>query len=113
MRFERLRETDRAVITVGTGHPYAEIRSRDTLAALVKFAEEHSSGWGEPWYGAPVAQLYVNFYAGDRFLGDLGVGPNFLSAQGCAFFQSRSVTSSDRKALIALIGVDPDAEDTK
>jgi hypothetical protein len=118
MHFERLREADRAVITVGTGRTYAEIRSPDTLRALATFAQEHSSGWGEPWYGAPVARVYVNFYAGTRFLGDLGVGDfgadtYFLSAQGCEYFQSRKVSSDDRRKLVALIGADAFAAGNK
>ena len=113
MHFERLREADRAVITVGTGHAYAEIRSPDTLRGLADFAQKHSSGWGEPWYGAPVARLYVNFYVGTRFLGDLGVDTDFLSAQGCGFFQSRGVSTVDRQKLVALIGVEPVALEHK
>ena len=105
MHFERLRETNRAVITIDSHAVGSEIQSPDALAALVNFAETHSSSWGEPWYGAPVAKLRVEFYAGDRFLGDLGVGTNFISAQGCAFFQSRAVSPSDRRKLLALIGV--------
>jgi hypothetical protein len=113
MHFEQLREADRAVVTVGSGREYTEIRSPDTLRALVDFAQAHSYGWGEPWYGAPVARVYVNFYAGTRFLGDFGVGTDFLSAQGCGFFQSRTVSSDDKRKLVALIGADAFAAGNK
>ena len=110
MHFERLREATRGVITVDSHRVGAEIQSHETLMSLADFAQAHNSGWDYPWYGPPVARLRVDFYAGDRFLGDFGVGPNFLSAQGCDYFQSRGVSRSDRKKLISLIGVpDPDA----
>jgi hypothetical protein len=105
MHFERLREANRAVITVESHAVGAEIRSPDALRRLADFAEVHSSGWGYPWYGPPIARLRVDFFADSIFLGDLGVGEGFLSAQGCGYFQSRRVSHSDRKQIIALIGV--------
>jgi hypothetical protein len=105
MHFEQLRDADRPVVTVDSHAVDPEIRSPDTLRALTHFAQAHSSGWGYPWYGPPVGRLGIEFYAGSRFLGDLDVGGNFLSAQGCGYFQSRKVNSEDRQRLIALIGV--------
>jgi len=105
MHFERLREANRAIVTVESHPVGAEIRSQDALRRLVDFAQDHSSGWGYPWYDAPVARLRVDFFADTLFLGDLGVGNNFLSAQGCGYFQSRRVSGADRKHLISLIGV--------
>lgn len=109
MHFERLREANRAEITLDS-RAVGELRSSDVLQRLSDFAEAHASGWGYPWYAPPVAHLYVEFYAGKRFLGDLGVGKRFLSARGCGYLQSRTVDSEDREALIELIGIgDPDA----
>lgn len=110
MHFERLREANRAEITLDS-HTVGELTSRDVLRQLAAFAEQHGSGWGYPWYGPPVARLYVEFYAGRRFLGDLGVGKSFLSARGCGYLQSRHLDSVDRKTLIELIGIgDPSAQ---
>ena len=75
------------------------------LLALAAFADRHSSGWSYPWYGPPVARLRADFYDGDSFLGDFGVGTSFLSAQGCGYFQSRNINDSDRIELVKLIGV--------
>ena len=109
MHFERFGAADRAVITVDS-RPVGEIKSPTTLRKLADFAQLHASGWSYPWFGPPVAHLYLDFFAGQRFLGDFGVGPHFLSAQGCDYFQSRPVNSSDRRKLIELVGVgDPDA----
>ena len=105
MDFEAFRQADRAVITVDSHASDDEIRSVDTLRALAGFAEEHSSGWSYPEFGPPIARLSVQFFAGDRFLGDFGVGTDFLAAQGCGYFYSRAVSAADRQKLIALIGV--------
>ncbi len=109
MHFERLREANRAEIMFDS-HTVGEIHSLPVLERLASFAAAHASGWGYPWYGPPVARLYVEFYAHKRFLGDLGVGKRFLSARGCGYLQSRKLDSADRRTLIELIGVgDPDA----
>jgi hypothetical protein len=79
----------------GHSHGYLVVTSPAAIAALVAFAESHGSGWNYPWYGPPV----------DRFLGDFGMGTNFLSAQGCGDFQSRRIDKSERRRLIMLIGV--------
>lgn len=92
MHFERLHQANRAVVTVDSHPVGAEIRSPDTLAALANFAQAHSSGWGYPWYGPPVERLSVEFFADARFLGDFGVGTNFIAAQGCGYFQSRGIS---------------------
>jgi hypothetical protein len=105
MHFERFREADRAVVSVDSRAVGPELRSPDTLRALADFAQAHSTGWQYPWFAPPVARLRVDFFSGTRFLGDFGVGTNFLEAQGCDYFQSRRVDSDDRRKLIALIGV--------
>ena len=109
MHFERLREANRAEISIDA-RTVGELMSQDALQHLAEFAEAHASGWSHPWYGPSVARLYVEFYAGKRFLGDLGVDRGFLSARGCGYLQSRKVDSEDRKALIGLIGIgDPNS----
>jgi len=105
MDFQEFRVADRALITVDSNAIDDEIRSVDRLRALVDFAEEHNSGWSSPVFGPPIARLSVQFFVGNRFLGDFGVGTDFLAAQGCGYFYSRAVSAADRQKLIALIGV--------
>jgi hypothetical protein len=75
------------------------------VAALVSFTEAHATGWEVPWYGPRGSRVRANFYAGGRFLGDLGVGPTFLTAQGCGDFQSRPVSADDRAVVMGMFGV--------
>lgn len=105
MRFPRLRPADRVVITSNLNDTLRTISDTASISELVAFAEAHDSGWGTPWFGPPVALVRANFYAGSQFLGDLGVGSDFLAAQGCGSFQSRSVSPSDRVAVMRVFGV--------
>ena|ERR1035441_433538 len=110
MQFERFNGADHAVARI-EGKPLIEISSPERLRDIAAFAQKHSSWWHVPWYGTPVARLDLEIYAGGKFLGDLGIGTSFLTAQGCDDFQSRGVGAADREALIALIGVgDPYAD---
>src|SRR5439155_7430636 len=105
MRFARLRPADRVMITSNMNDALRTICDPVSISNLVAFAEAHESGWGTPWFGPPVALVRAHFYSGSRFLGDLGVGTDFLTAQGCGSFQSRRVSASDRTAVMQLFGV--------
>jgi|RhiMetdeSRZDD1v2_1073273.scaffolds.fasta_scaffold110918_2 hypothetical protein len=111
MQFARLRPADRVLITTNMNETLRTISDPASVAALVSFAEAHASDWEVPWYGPPGALVRANFYAGNRFLGDLGVGSTFLSAQGCGDFPSRPVSGADRAVLMQMFGVpDPYAK---
>jgi hypothetical protein len=107
MNFSRFRAATRIVVTVDSRDVNLQITSAADIAALASFAESHGDGWGVPWAGTPVARLVANFYDRDKFLGDLGIGPSFLTAQGCGYFQSRHVSPADRDRVLKLIGVPP------
>ena len=114
MQFARLRPADRVVITTNMNETLRTISDPTAVAALVAFAEAHTSGWEVPWYGPRGSLVRANFYAGNRFLGDLGVGGTFLTAQGCGDFQSAPVSSDDRMIVMQLFGVpDPYAKAAK
>jgi hypothetical protein len=109
MQFSRLRTADRVVVTLDSRNTLSTITSGPRISALAAFAEAHATGWGARFGGPPIARLNAEFFAADRFLGDFGVDSTFLSAQGCGYFQTRSIGGSDRRQLIALLGV-PDPE---
>ena len=105
MQFARLRPADRVLITTNMNETLRTISDPASVAALVSFAEAHASDWEVPWYGPPGALVRANFYAGNRFLGDLGVGNTFLTAQGCGDFHSRPVSAADRAVVMQMFGV--------
>ena len=105
MRFDRFMNADRAVITSNRDEPLRTIADTLAIRQFASFALDHQSHWNVPWYGTPIALLRANFYRGSKFLGDFGLGSNFLEAQGCGDFQSRSLSSADRSKILTLFGV--------
>jgi hypothetical protein len=105
MGFERFQNTNRIEVTDNLGKVLRKIENPAEIKALVDFAMSYKSGWSTPWSGAPIALSRADFYQDDDFLGDFGVGSDFLSAQGCAYFQSREIDPKDRAKLIQLFGV--------
>jgi len=85
--------------------PRRTISDPASISNLVAFAEAHENGWEVPWWGPRGALVRANFYSGSRFLGDLGVGSDFLGAQGCGDFHSRPVSAGDRVAIMRMFGV--------
>ncbi len=104
MRWERLAQTDRIVIS-DSSREKRTIQDKATIEKITAFALSHRSGWETPWAGTPVALVRADFYVGSKFLGDLGVGSNFLTAQGCGYFQSRNVSAQDREIIMSLFAV--------
>src|SRR5256885_15605136 len=105
MQFARLRMADRVLITTNMNETLRTISDPTSIAALVEFAEVHAGGWAVPWYGPQGSLVRANFYAGNRFLGDLGVGSTILTAQGCGDFNSRPVSAADRLIVMRMFGV--------
>jgi hypothetical protein len=105
VQFERLRSANRVRVRDNSDHELRTITDSETIAALVRFAEAHADGWGVPWYGAPVARIYAQFYEGDRFINDLGVGGDWIGTQHKGYFYSRSVSDDDRAAVMKLLDV--------
>ena len=105
MKFERLMKTDRIVITDNMNKEIKTITDKSNIGDITNFALSHSAGWETPWAGTPVAKLRANFYIGEKFIGDFGVGSNFITAQGCGYFQSRTISEIDRKVIMSLLAV--------
>ena len=105
MKLERLMQTDRIVITDNMNREMRTIKDEATIGKFTSFALSHRSGWETPWAGTPVALVRANFYIGGKFIGDLGVGSNFLTAQGCGGFQSSDISAKDREIIMRLLDV--------
>ncbi|HET7832801.1 MAG TPA: hypothetical protein VFK88_07545 [Gallionella sp.] len=105
MKWERLAQTDRIVISDSLGREKRTIQDKATIEKITAFALSYRSGWETPWGGTPVALVRADFYVGSKFLGDLSVGSNFLTAQGCGYFQSLKVSAQEREAVMSLFAV--------
>ena len=105
MELSRLQSADRVVVVTNNMQELRVITDAQTVAKLGAFAVSHPDNWEVPLAGPPVALVRGDFYRGSQFLGDLGLGSDFISAQGCGHFQSRSVSAKDREALLKLLGI--------
>lgn len=105
MKFDRFRKTDLIVVTDNMNRDLRTINNRATIVEVARFTLSHKSDWKTPWAGTPIALIRANFYVGGKFIGDLGVGSNFRTAQGCDDFRSRSVSAKDRETIMNLLAV--------
>lgn len=64
---------------------------------------------GNPWYGTPIGNITLEVYRGRRFMGHLAIGSTFLESQGCDDFMSRSLSPTDRRAILSLVGIREDS----
>lgn len=106
MQFDHLLKTDRIIITDNLGKSLRVITDTSEIKKITDFTWSHRSGWETPWTGTPIALIRVNFYCKGSFVGDLGVGDDFLTSQGCGRFQSRNVSEKDREIIMGLFSVD-------
>lgn len=105
MDFSRWHSADRLVITYLSKTTVKSITDRAVITQVADFAESRNRGWEVPWAGTPVSRVTLEFYAGPRFLGHLGIGKSFLEAQGCDDFVSRALSAQDRRDMARLMGI--------
>lgn len=106
MQFDVLAGADRIIITDNTGKPLRRVTEPSEIKQISGFALSHRSDWETPWSGTPIAPIRANFYQNNRFIGDLGVGDDFLTSQGCGRFQYRPVSETDRQWIMKLFSVE-------
>lgn len=106
MEYFRTWETaDRVLVQVDSKAVVRTIIDRSVILELARFSEAHQTGWSIPAAGTPAARLSIEFFSGNKFLGHLGIGRNFLEAQGCDDFVSRRLSAADRSVVIRMLGV--------
>jgi len=105
MGFERFLNVNKIVISDNHDNELRTIEDKETILGIASFALDHSSDWEIPWYGTPVALVRANFFIDDKFVGDFGVGNNFLTAQGCRAFLSRQVSPTERSEIMRLFAI--------
>lgn len=103
--FEAWKQADHIVVKKMSKTTGKSISDRETISQIATFAEARKGSWGMPWAGTPVADVTLDFYSGQQFLGHLGVGKSFLEAQGCDDFVSRSLSKADLEEITRLAGI--------
>jgi hypothetical protein len=102
--FHSWETADRVLVKGNSKILLLTITDKTIILGLAKFAEAHQTGWSLPAAGTPIAPLTVEFFSGTKFLGHLGIGQNFLEAQGCDDFVSRNLSGADHSAVISMLG---------
>jgi hypothetical protein len=101
--FDNLDETDTIVVTTNLNIPLQTVDDPETIEAVLDFVREHKTGWTVPAEGVPIARLRLNFYAGDRPLGNVGVGHGFLTALQFGSFWYKATDEAERERLLEII----------
>ena len=83
--------------------PFLEITEPSTIQALRQFVNAYPAGWTVPFAGPPVGQVYFDFYAEDRMVGNFYVGPHFFGRDHGGFF-SRTATDDEIERLNSIVG---------
>jgi hypothetical protein len=107
--FDNLDETDTIVVTTNLNIPLQTVDDPETIGAVLGFVRGHSGGWTVPDMGVPIARLRLNFYAGDRPLGNVGVGHGFLTALQFGSFWYKATDDAQRARLLDIIGLEDPA----
>jgi hypothetical protein len=105
MNFEPIMQTDSIIISDNMGKEIRTITDKTKIREITNFVRSQNTGWVTPWAGVPVALVRANFYSGNKFINDFGVGSNFATFQGCGFWQSRKLSAKDRKMIMSLFAV--------
>lgn len=110
MNFD-IKQVDRIIISDNMGKELKTITEKAKIAEIKAFVLSQNTGWVLPRAGVPVALVRANFYSGDKFINDFGVGGNFATFQGCGFWQSRKLSAKDRETIMGIFSVkDPYAK---
>jgi hypothetical protein len=84
------------------GREVTRITDPKTVARVVGLVDRYRDGWVVPWYGPPVADTIVVFYAHGHAIGDFGIGSDFVTRTYGGFY-SRRIPSGELAGLRAAL----------
>lgn len=93
---------DNAVVVVRNESGYT-IADADRVQVFVAALGPLGDGWGVPPGGVPITRIRVDLRAGDRPVGNVGVGVGVLTAHVHGGFLARSSSESVAHALLAVL----------
>jgi hypothetical protein len=105
MDFSTWKQADHIVVRRMSKTIVKTIGDAAVIAEIADFAQARTTGWGIPAGGTPVPEYTLDFYAGDRFLGHLGLDKTFIESQGCDDFVVRKIGDEDRRMIGKLVGL--------
>jgi hypothetical protein len=81
---------DRIAVTNNLNRPIKTLTDRATLDTVMELLRENAEGWEVPVDGVPVAGMRLNFYEGERILGNVGLDRAFLTVHTRGSFWSKA-----------------------
>lgn len=109
---ERMAAVDKIAVVSGNGsmrnRTTRYITDTATINAIVTFYETRKSGWGTPWYGAPVPTHQFLLENDGRVIESIGLGHNFITA-GAGQMISRAISEEEVRELSRLADIPLDA----
>ncbi len=104
--FDNLQGADRVMVTTNLNRTLTKVEDAETIGKIVALIKTYQTGWYVPAEGVPVADVRLNFYKGDRPLGNVGIGLTFLTAHQLGGFYSKKSDPTERKKVLALVGLE-------
>ena len=106
LSFNSLEGTDRIVVTTNIDETIKKIDKPEIIGAVLTLIQRYRHGWTVPRGGVPVARIRLNFYQGDKILGNIGVGKGFLTAHQYGSFYSKNSDEGERRNMLEIIGLE-------
>lgn len=104
--FDHLNRANRLVVTTNTNKTLKTFEDAGTLAKVVTTLKKYPVHWDVPIGGVPIAELRLNFYEGDTFLGNVGLAETFLTAMVNGNFVSRTFDAAGYLELVKLVDME-------
>jgi hypothetical protein len=105
--FANFLAADRIVVTTNSNRTLATVVEPQRVQSVLEVLQRHAGGWEVPAAGVPVADTRLNFYTGEKFLGNVGFARTFLTAHLRGAFWSRRVESAVGDELRGLLDLRP------
>lgn len=82
------------------------IRDQHEIDAVVKFINDHRSGWSTPRFNFPIPRLQLSLYRDGTFEGSFGISKLSFSMQREGRYDSKPATEKEVQEILNLIGVE-------
>ncbi|MGH2476798.1 MAG: hypothetical protein ACRDIL_16175 [Candidatus Limnocylindrales bacterium] len=105
IEFGDLAESDTLVVTDNLNAELVRTTDPSAISAATAWLCERADGWYQPDGGPRVMKIRLNFSAGGRPLGNVGIGRRYLTAHRRGEFAQRD--ADDGAEVLALVGYEP------
>jgi hypothetical protein len=104
--FDHLNATTRLIVTTNTNKTLRQIEDGEKIGQVLAVVKKYQTDWDVPTAGVPVANLRLNFYMGDKLLGNIGLGRTFLTALHQGNFVSRPFDLTTYNEVLKLLDME-------